>query len=88
MEQVLEAVAWMACLGCEKSYREVVVLLTTGYLKKLHVMGSSENRDQPPEAKTERLEVFLPSCNPLDFLEQHYGVSISQCHSYVMWLYF
>lgn len=78
----------MACLGCEKSYREVVVLLTTSYLKKLHVVGSSESRDQPPEAKTERLEVFHPSCNPLDFLELHYGVSISQCHSHVMWLYF
>lgn len=78
----------MACLGCEKSYREVVVLLTMSYLKKLQAVGSNEIRDHPPEAKTERLEVCHPSCNPLDFLEQHYPVSISQHNSCLIWLYF
>ncbi len=57
MEQVLDAVARMACLGCEKPYREVVVLLTMSYLKKIAAVGSRESKKLVPEAATELLQV-------------------------------
>jgi hypothetical protein len=57
--QVLDAVARMACLGSDKAYREVVVLLTQNYVSKLSVVGSSQSRTLAPEAMTERLEVVL-----------------------------
>jgi hypothetical protein len=57
--QVLDAVARMACLGSDKAYREVVVLLTQNYVSKLSVVGSSQSRTLAPEAMTERLEVIL-----------------------------
>ena len=56
--QVLDAVARMACLGSEKPYREVVVLLTMSYLKKLAAIGSPESKILAPEATTELLQVF------------------------------
>ncbi|BBM99121.1 phosphatidylinositol 4-kinase A [Marchantia polymorpha subsp. ruderalis] len=56
--KLLEAVGRMACLGCEKSYREVVVLLTRSYLDKLSTVGSSHSRTIPPEGTTERLETL------------------------------
>ncbi|KAL2653163.1 hypothetical protein R1flu_021291 [Riccia fluitans] len=56
--KLLEAVGRMACLGCEKSYREVVVLLTRSYLDKLSTVGSSDSRTIPPEGTTERLETL------------------------------
>ena len=58
VEQVLEAVARMACLGCEKPYREVVVLLTMSYLKKLDTIASPESKNLAPESTTELLQVF------------------------------
>jgi hypothetical protein len=57
--QVLDAVAQMACLGSDKAYREVVVLLTQSYVSKLSVVGSSQSRTLAPEAMTERLEVVF-----------------------------
>lgn len=58
--KVLEAVARMACLDCEKPYREVVVLLTMSYLKKLAAIGLPESKNLSPEAATE-LQQTLPS---------------------------
>jgi hypothetical protein len=58
VEQVLEAVARMACLDCEKPYREVVVLLTMSYLKKLAAIGLPESKNLSPEAATELQQVF------------------------------
>lgn len=58
--KVLDAVARMACLGCEKPYREVVVLLTMSYLKKIAAVGSRESKKLVPEAATELLQT-LPS---------------------------
>lgn len=55
--QLLEAVGRMGCLGTEKSYREVVVLLTRSYVDKLSMVGSNNSRTQPAEAMTERIEV-------------------------------
>ena len=40
----LDAVARMASLGFEKSYRETVVLLTRSYLDKLSTVGSTQSR--------------------------------------------
>lgn len=57
MEQVLDAVARMACLGCEKPYREVVVLLTTSYLKKIAEKGSRESKKPVLEATKELMQV-------------------------------
>jgi len=57
IEQVLDAVARMACLGREKPYREVVVLLTMSYLKKIVAIGSRESTKLVPEATTELLQV-------------------------------
>ncbi|KAL3684958.1 hypothetical protein R1sor_002980 [Riccia sorocarpa] len=56
--KLLEAVGRLACMGCEKSYREVVVLLTRSYLDKLSIVGSSQSRTIPPEGTTERLETL------------------------------
>ncbi|CAM6087859.1 unnamed protein product [Calypogeia fissa] len=57
--KLLEAVGRMACLGGEKSYREVVVLLTRSYLDKLSmVVGSNHSRTLPAEAMTERQETL------------------------------
>ncbi|KAH9576425.1 hypothetical protein CY35_01G160200 [Sphagnum magellanicum] len=56
--RVLDAVARMACLGSDKAYREVVVLLTQNYVSKLSVVGSSQSRTLAPEAMTERLETL------------------------------
>ncbi|KAG0561044.1 hypothetical protein KC19_9G032800 [Ceratodon purpureus] len=67
--KVLEAVARMACLGCEKPYREVVVLLTMSYLKKLAAIGSPESRNLAPEATTELLQTL-----PLAFLHIAQGL--------------
>lgn len=49
----------MACLGCEKPYREVVVLLTMSYLKKIAAIGSRESKNLVPEATTELLQVDI-----------------------------
>lgn len=45
-------------MGYEKPYREVVVLLTMSYLKKLAAVGSPESKNLAPEAKIEILQVF------------------------------
>lgn len=58
VNQVLDAVARMACLGCEKPYREVVVLLAMSYLKKLAAIGSPESNSLTREAKMELEQVF------------------------------
>lgn len=58
--RLLDAVACMATLGFEKSYRETVVLLTRSYLDKLSTVGSTQSRTLAPEATTERVET-LPS---------------------------
>lgn len=55
--QLLDAVARMASLGFEKSYREAVVLMTRCYLSKLAAVGSAESKTAAPEATTERVEV-------------------------------
>lgn len=55
--QLLDAVARMASLGFEKSYRETVVLMTRSYLNKLSSVGSAESKTEAPEATTERVEV-------------------------------
>lgn len=55
--QILDAVARMASLGFEKSYRETVVLMTRSYLSKLSSVGSAESKTLAPEATTERVEV-------------------------------
>jgi hypothetical protein len=61
--QVLDAVACMACLRCDKSYREVVVLLTHSYFNNLSIVGSPHSCIIVPEITTERLEVwnFFPT---------------------------
>jgi phosphatidylinositol 4-kinase len=56
--KVLDAVARMACLGCEKSYREVVALLTMSYLNKIADKGSRESKRPVPEAVTELLQTL------------------------------
>lgn len=56
--QLLDAVARMASLGFEKSYRETIVLMTRSYLSKLSSIGSSESRTVAPEATTERVEIL------------------------------
>lgn len=63
--QLLDAVSQMACLGFEKSYRETVVLMTRSYLDKLKNLDSAESKTMPPEATTERLEVWLIFLKPL-----------------------
>lgn len=55
--QLLDAVARMASLGFEKSYRETIVLMTRGYMDKIKAIGSEETQTGPPEAITERTEV-------------------------------
>lgn len=55
--QLLDAVACIASLGFEKSYRETVVLMTRNYLTKLSSLGTAESKTQAPEATTERVEV-------------------------------
>lgn len=49
----------MACLGCEKPYREVVALLTESYLKKIAAIVSRESKNFVPEATTELLQVDI-----------------------------
>lgn len=56
--RLLDAVARMASLGFEKSYRETVVLLTRSYLDKLSTVGSTQSRTLAPEATTERVETL------------------------------
>ncbi|KAK1314225.1 Phosphatidylinositol 4-kinase alpha [Acorus calamus] len=58
--RLLDAVARIASLGFEKSYRETVVLMTRSYLDKVKIVGSAESRTVAPEATTERVET-LPS---------------------------
>lgn len=43
----------MVCLGCEKLYREVVVLLVMSYLKKFVVIGFLESNSFMCEVKME-----------------------------------
>ncbi|KAF5727217.1 hypothetical protein HS088_TW22G00905 [Tripterygium wilfordii] len=54
--RLLDAVARVASLGFEKSYRETVVLMTRNYLSKLSTVGSAESKTLAPEATTERVE--------------------------------
>ncbi|KAL8060447.1 hypothetical protein ABFX02_02G025200 [Erythranthe guttata] len=56
--RLLDAVARMASLGFEKSYREAVVLMTRSYLGKLSGIGSAESKTQAPEVTTERIETL------------------------------
>ncbi|KAG5577026.1 hypothetical protein H5410_057160 [Solanum commersonii] len=56
--RLLDAVARMASLGFEKSYREAVVLMTRSYLSKLAAVGSAESNTAAPEATTERVETL------------------------------
>ncbi|KAK4341210.1 hypothetical protein RND71_039711 [Anisodus tanguticus] len=56
--RLLDAVARMASLGFEKSYREAVVLMTRCYLSKLAAVGSAESKTTAPEATTERVETL------------------------------
>ncbi|XP_010255687.1 PREDICTED: phosphatidylinositol 4-kinase alpha 1-like isoform X2 [Nelumbo nucifera] len=56
--RLLDAVARMASLGFEKSYRETVVLMTRSYLNKLSTIGSAESKTLAPEATTERVETL------------------------------
>ncbi|KAH9313531.1 hypothetical protein KI387_022158, partial [Taxus chinensis] len=56
--RLLDAVARMASLGFEKSYRETIVLLTRSYLDKLSTVGSTHSRTLAPEATTERVETL------------------------------
>jgi len=61
--QLLDAVARLASLGFDKSYRESVVLLTRSYLSKLSNVGSAENKAVPEETNAELVEVFSNSSN-------------------------
>ncbi|PSS29414.1 Phosphatidylinositol 4-kinase alpha 1 like [Actinidia chinensis var. chinensis] len=56
--RLLDAVSRMASLGFEKSYREIVVLMTRSYLSKLSNVGSAESKTLAPEATTERVETI------------------------------
>lgn len=56
--QLLDAVARIATLGFEKSYREAVVLFTRSYMDKLSTVGSTQSRTLAPEATTERVETL------------------------------
>lgn len=51
----------IASLGFEKSYREVVVLMTRSYLTKLSSVGSAESKTMASEATIERTEVRFVS---------------------------
>ncbi|KAK8529802.1 hypothetical protein V6N12_060570 [Hibiscus sabdariffa] len=55
--RLLDAVARMASLGFEKSFREAVVLMTRSYLSKISSTGSGENKSSS-EADTERSETL------------------------------
>lgn len=59
MLQLLDAVARLASLGFEKSYRETIVLMTRSYLSKLSNVGSAESKTVAQEATTERVEVYF-----------------------------
>eukprot|EP00250_Pteridium_aquilinum_P018106 c23946_g1_i1 orf=664-6876(+) len=56
--QLLDAVAHIATVGSEKSYRETVVLITRSYMDKLSTVGSTQSRTLAPEATTERVETL------------------------------
>ncbi|KAL9269069.1 Phosphatidylinositol 4-kinase alpha 1-like protein [Drosera capensis] len=56
--RLLEAVSNMARLGFEKSFREIVVLLTRSYQAKVSNVESSESKTVPAEANTERVETI------------------------------
>ncbi|MCO5577943.1 hypothetical protein L7F22_031780 [Adiantum nelumboides] len=56
--KLLDAVARIATIGSEKSYREAVILLTRSYLDKLSSVGSTQSRTLAPEATTERVETL------------------------------
>ncbi|XP_047337579.1 phosphatidylinositol 4-kinase alpha 1-like [Impatiens glandulifera] len=56
--RLLDAVSCIASLGFEKSYREIVVLLTRSYLSKLSNLGSTESKTVAPETNTERVETL------------------------------
>ncbi|XP_024530657.1 phosphatidylinositol 4-kinase alpha 1 [Selaginella moellendorffii] len=56
--RLLDAVARMAGLGFEKSYREAIALLTKSYKDKLSTVGSTHSRTLAPEATTERVETL------------------------------
>ncbi|OIT19854.1 phosphatidylinositol 4-kinase alpha 1, partial [Nicotiana attenuata] len=74
--QLLDAVARMASLGFEKSYREAVVLMTKSCLSKLAAVGSAESKTTVPEAITER--VVACSC----CFGSYYNISLSLRISY------
>lgn len=56
--RLLDAVARLASLGFEKSYRETIVLMTRSYLSKLSNVGSAESKTVAQEATTERVETL------------------------------
>ncbi|KAK2665282.1 hypothetical protein Ddye_003856 [Dipteronia dyeriana] len=56
--RLLDAVSRIASLGFEKSYREVVVLMTRSYLTKLSSVGSAESKTMASEATIERTETL------------------------------
>ncbi|XP_057550570.1 phosphatidylinositol 4-kinase alpha 1 [Amaranthus tricolor] len=56
--RLLDAVARLASLGFEKSYRETVVLMTRSYLGKLSIVGSADSKTVAQEATTERVETL------------------------------
>uniref|UniRef100_A0A0D6QSE9 1-phosphatidylinositol 4-kinase n=1 Tax=Araucaria cunninghamii TaxID=56994 RepID=A0A0D6QSE9_ARACU len=74
--RLLDAVARMASLGFEKSYRETIVLLTRSYLDKLSTVGSTQSRTLAPEATTERVETL-----PAAFLSVACGLSDAKLRS-------
>ncbi|XAR72828.1 1-phosphatidylinositol 4-kinase [Bertholletia excelsa] len=74
--RLLDAVSRMASLGFEKSYREIVVLMTRGYLSKLSSIDSAESKTLAPEATTERVETL-----PAGFLLIASGLSSTKLRS-------
>ncbi|KAL2928772.1 Phosphatidylinositol 4-kinase alpha 1 [Bienertia sinuspersici] len=74
--RLLDAVARLASLGFEKSYRETVVLMTRSYLGKLSSLGSAESKTVAQEATTERVETL-----PAAFLLIAHGLTESRLRS-------
>ncbi|BBM99420.1 phosphatidylinositol 4-kinase A [Marchantia polymorpha subsp. ruderalis] len=56
--KLIEALARIGSSGCEKSYREVVILLTRSYLDKVTSVDATYTRAQPTEGTTEHLDTL------------------------------